>query len=511
MPAKKKAAKKASRGGPDGKKKPSARSTVGESATETSADGDARSDKTSHGRSPLRAASATAQLSRLLAHAPDAVVVVDQRGVIVEANQHAEAMFGYAANELADQPLDRLLPERFRELHRRQVTRYSQHPYPRTMDTGQRLLAVTKSGKEIPVAIQLSPMELGGQFVTLATVRDRSERMRALDIERRLATVLNASPFSIIVCQTDGTIESWNQGAERLYGYKSDEVVGQGIELLVPPERVEELRQIHRKCCRRDAPLEFETVRLHKNGKRIDVALIYSALKDADGNVQGSCAIARDIGERKQLERETAELTTMDRQRLAAYLHDAVSQQISGVSMLAASLKGQLAADSPVQATIDNLEAAADKAKQQLGDLARGMFPVEADAHGLLVALVGLAEEMVRMYDIPCRFECPDKVAMEDHYTATHLYLIAREAVYNAVRHGQPSEIVIRLEEIEDGVRVSVRDDGIGMPVSEDRPEGLGTRIMQHRCRLVRGTLNIDSAPGRGTVVECTVNRKLID
>jgi two-component system CheB/CheR fusion protein len=456
-----------------------------------------------------RAIRATSQIDQLVDHAPDAMVVADHQGKIVHTNDRAEELFGYTRDELAKQPLDMLLPERFRDRHRGHLEDYFRRPCPRAMGNGLRLFGLTKDGREFPVDIQLSPMDLNGQLVTLAAVRDESARDHALEVERRLAMVLNASPFSIIVCQPDGTVESWNQGAERLYGYTAEEALGRTIGMLVPPERVEELKQIHRVSCRDGSPVEFETVRLHKDGTRIDVALIYSALRDANDDVHGSFAIARDIGERKRLEQEMAELTTMDRQRLAAHLHDTVSQQISGVSLLAASLKGQLPADSPAQGTLDNLEAAADKAKQQLGDLARGMFPVERDARGLRVALKGLAEEMVRMYDIPCQFECPHDVAMEDHYTATHLYLIAREAVYNAVRHAQPSEIVIHLEKNEEGVSVSVRDDGIGMPTTAGRPGGLGTRIMQHRCRLVRGTLNFDSEPGKGTVVKCTVRRRL--
>jgi two-component system CheB/CheR fusion protein len=452
----------------------------------------------------------TAQIDRLVDDAPDAMVVVNDRAEITHVNRRAEWLFGYSQEELANQPLAKLLPERFRHRHLVHLEGYFKHPYPRSMGTGLQLSAVTKDGKEFPADIQLSPLELNGQLVALAAVRDESERVRASAVERRLATVLNTSPFSIVVYQPDGTIDDWNQGAKRLYGYTAAEAIGQNVQMLVPTEKMEEFRQIGRTLCHERPLYEFETVRLHKDGTRIDVATIYSVVKDANDNIQSICAITRDIGERKQLEQEMAELTTVDRQRLAAHLHDTVSQQISGVSMLAASLKGQLPADSPVQGMLDNLEAAADKAKQQLGDLARGMFPVERDARGLRVALAGLAEEMVRMYEIPCQFECPNEVEMEDNYTATHLYLIAREAVYNAVRHAQPSKIVIHLEKNDEGVCVSVRDDGIGMPTPSDgRPGGLGTRIMQHRCRLVRGRLKIDSTPGRGTVVKCTVRRRL--
>lgn len=457
-----------------------------------------------------RVTTVTAQVDRLVDQAPDAMVVVDERGMIVHLNTQAEVLFDYSRAELAGEPVDRLIPERFRQGHLRYLAEYFAHPYPRPMGAGLQLYAVAKDGREFPADIQLSPLDLSGQFVTLAAVRDVTQQVRAEALERRLATVVNTSPFSIVVGQTDGTIESWNEGAARLYGYTAVEAVGQSVRMLVPPDKAEEFEWVHRSLSWERPVHEFETVRLHKSGNRVDVAVILSAVKSVGESVQGFCAISRDIGERKRLEQEMAELTAMDRQRLAMQLHDTVSQQISGVSMLAASLKGQLPSDSPVQDTLDNLEAAADKAKRQLGDLARGMFPVEVDESGLRVALKGLADELAGMYNVACQFECPEKVAMEDNYTATHLYLIAREAAYNAVRHAKAGEIVIRLTEGDEGVGVSVRDDGVGMAASdEDRHHGMGTQIMQHRCRLVRGTLKIDSAPGEGTSVACRVRRRL--
>jgi two-component system CheB/CheR fusion protein len=453
-----------------------------------------------------RVTAVTAQVDRLVDEAPDAMVVVDQQGKIAHLNKRAEELFGYSPDELASRPLDKLIPDRFRERHVRHVQDYFSHPYPRSMGTGQQLFAVTKDGKEFPADIQLSPMELNGQLVTLAAVRDVTERVRAGEVERRLATLVNASPFSIVIYRPDGTIEAWNQGAERLFGYTAAEAVGQNMQMLVPPEGVKEFWQVNRMLSPQHPLYELEAERLHKDGTRLDLAVIFSLVNDDNGNLQGICAIARDIGERKRLEQETAELATIDRQRLASQLHDTVSQQISGVSMLAASLKGQLPADSRIRAVLDHLEEAADKAKKQMGDLARGLFPVEADARGLRVALKGLADEISRMYNIPCRFECPERVEMEDNYTATHLYLIAREATYNAVRHAKPSQIVISLTEDDTGVNVSVRDDGVGMTAA--RPSGIGTRIMHHRCRLVRGTLTVDSAPGKGTTVTCTVQHR---
>src|SRR5205823_2304975 len=108
---------------------------------------------------------------------------------------------------------------------------------------------------------------------------------------------------------------------------------------------------------------------------------------------------------------------------------------------------------------------------------------------------------------ISCRFECSTDVIMEDNFKATQLYLIAREALFNAAKHSGAGEVVLTLQEVEGGIQVSIDDNGRGMPAKVEQSDGMGLRIMRHRSGLINGSLKVDSSASGGTTVKCQVKR----
>ncbi len=124
------------------------------------------------------------------------------------------------------------------------------------------------------------------------------------------------------------------------------------------------------------------------------------------------------------------------------------------------------------------------------------------DAEGLLWALHEFAHETSRLYGIACRVESDPDVAVPDNFSATQLYWIAREAVHNAVQHGRAHEITIRLVE-KDQPRLSVVDDGTGLPAGTDESRTLGLRTMRFRSSVIGARFTIGPAPGGGTLVTC--------
>ncbi len=158
-----------------------------------------------------------------------------------------------------------------------------------------------KDGTEFPVEISLSPLETEEGSLVSSTIRDITERKRAERGREQLASIVNYSDDAIIGKSLEGTIISWNKGAERLYGYTAEEVMGQPISLLLPPDRADELAEIIAKLKHDEITLE-ETVRPRKDGRLIDVALTVSPIKNSRGVVIAASAIARDISERKRVE-----------------------------------------------------------------------------------------------------------------------------------------------------------------------------------------------------------------
>ena len=134
----------------------------------------------------------------------------------------------------------------------------------------------------------------------------------------------------------------------------------------------------------------------------------------------------------------------------------------------------------------------------------KGLAPVEIDANGLVHALDELAERTRRDHGVDCRLECPQPLPSLDGFTANQLFLIASEAVHNAVKHARPRSIVVRLENV-DGVCLTVLDDGVGIVRAEQQRSdaGLGLRIMRYRCRIIGGNLRIQRRSEGGTELSC--------
>src|SRR5580700_4350098 len=251
---------------------------------------------------------ASVLFEKLFEFSPDAVLVADSIGSIVLANAQAERLFAYDRQELVGQPIEMLIPERFRSAHPKHRSNYAAQPHTRPMGAGLELFARRKDGSEFPVDIMLSPLILKGAPFTVAVIRDVTlrkqeevERDRRASITREQAALLDLAHDSIIVRDLDNRITFWNRGAEEKYGWRQDEALGQVAHTLLLtqfPKPLEEMEQ----ALRREHYWEGEVIHTAKNGKRIVVASRRVLQCDAEGKATAILEINNDVTKRKQTE-----------------------------------------------------------------------------------------------------------------------------------------------------------------------------------------------------------------
>lgn len=315
--------------------------------------------------------------------------------------------------------------------------------------------------------------------------------------------LVRASNAAITGVDLQRRIQSWNRGAEEVFGYSAAEALGADLLLLVPEARRDEALANHERVSA-GKTFATECVWRHKSGREVEVALSLSPMRDAHGEIVGSCCVAQ-ISERKYLERGMIEAAERESRRIGQELHDHLCQLLVGAAFSVKAVANGLPPGSEAALEMADLARLINSAGAQAREIARGLNPVELDAAGLIAAL----QELTRQprAGIVCRLESARVIPLPDAQTALHLYRIAQEAVANAATHARATEIVVRFAEEGAHVVIEIRDNGRGFVLPE-APHGFGLETMKCRARAIGAGFCVDTRIGAGTRVRCVLTRK---
>lgn len=219
-------------------------------------------------------------------------------GSYLEVNEAFVRAFGYRRREVIGRPA-REVPVWAEERERVEVLQ-ALSELGEVRDREVRFRA--QSGREVVGLVSAEAIDIDGNQFVLTLIKDISERKRLEEDRARLAAIVESSDDAITATDADGTITSWNAGAEKIFGFSAGEAKGMHLSFLAAPERKDEIVRLHRSIRRDEQVTHFDTVHVRKDGRQINVSLTMSPIKNADGAIVGTSCIARDVTERTEME-----------------------------------------------------------------------------------------------------------------------------------------------------------------------------------------------------------------
>jgi PAS domain S-box-containing protein len=442
-----------------------------------------------------------ALLDTLLATAPVGFAFMDQELRYRRINEALAAINGLPSAAHLGRSLHEVLPT---------LTPQLEPLLRQVLETGEPLVNVELCGAK-PTA----PLEQGHWLASYYPVRardgrvlgvgvvviDMTERRRADEVRAQLAAIVASSDDAIIGKTLEGEITSWNAGAERLYGYAADEVIGQPIALLMPPERPDELPAILARLRRGERIQHVETIGMRKDGQRLEVSLSISPIRDASGRMIGASTIARDITERNQVEAHL-KASLREKEVLLREIHHRVKNNLQVVSSLL-NLQANAIQDHRIRAYFQDSQdriksmALIHEKLYQSGDLTQIDFAEY---------LQDLATSLVRSYRVSqgrLALEISTDEVFFHIATAIPCGLLLHELLSNCVKHAFPGgrsgiiEVILRRNAQRTYV-LTVRDNGVGLPPGLEvcTTASLGLQLVHLLAAQLHGTLMFERREG---------------
>ncbi|MBI5055753.1 MAG: PAS domain S-box protein [Nitrospirae bacterium] len=381
-------------------------------------------------------------------------------------------------------------------------------------DINTTVKTATIDAEQMYFEITSSPMKNAAGEITAAIeiVRNVTERKWAEEAivasEMRFRATFAEAAIGMALVNMDGCPLVSNSALQNMLGYSWKELCNMVLKGLTHPDDADADRRLYEELMagKRNS-YQIEKRYIRKDGQLLWGHLTISLVRGPEGNPQFAVAMIEDISDRKKMEGLLIEIEEKERQRIGQDLHDGLGQLLTGIAFKLRGLGRKLERNSSA-GVVDAAEISVlvDDAKVLVGQIAKGLSPVETEHDGFISALEQLAVNTYRMFGIDCVFLCDSPVSVQNKTAVTQLYRIAQEAVTNAAKHGKPEHISISLSEENGKVSMTIKNDGAGIPDMSGKQDGMGLKIMKYRANLINASLEIKRDVTGGTIVKCLLS-----
>lgn len=363
--------------------------------------------------------------------------------------------------------------------------------------------------------LALAAATTGLAFVYLSReVVQRRASGRALQgAAARLAGLLDSAMDAIITVDSEQRIVLYNRAAEKIFGWPSEQALGERLDKLMP----ERFRGGHAEQVRRFGTMGTTSRRMgdgtvlygqRAGGEEFPMEASISQLDTADGKLY--TVILRDVTERARAREELSAFASeahaileSEKTRIARELHDELAQSLTALKMDTIWVRDHLAADLPAaSARLSDMLGMLDTTVAATRRIAADLRPLMLDDLGLVPAIEWLAQNFAQRTGVACTLTVEEEVELHEPY-ATAVFRIVQESLANVAKHAGASRVEVSIERIPGAVVLQVRDNGRGFePDAPRKPYSLGLMGLRERSQLLKGRVNIDSQPGRGTCID---------
>jgi PAS domain S-box-containing protein len=408
-------------------------------------------------------------LAAIVDSSDDAIVSQDLNGSITSWNDGAQRLYGYTADEIVGQSILRLIPEEF---HSEEFELLESVSAGKRVGTRE-IVWIRKGGEKFACSVTISPVrDATGRVIGVSKIlRDISDRRRSDDSNFRLDAIVDSADDAIISKDLNGIVKTWNQGAQRMFDYTSEEMVGQPMLRLIPKDLHYEEDEILRKLRIGERIDHYETTRLRKDGSTIEVSVTISPIRNNEGKVIGASKIARDISDRKRMEKmliQSEKLAATG--RMAAAIAHEVNNPLESLMNLI-YLARQQCSENPkahdyLLTAEGELERVSHIARQTLGYYRDAGSPAEVYLHDLIENVLGVYQSKLftNGITVDSNFNDLRKVSV----SRGEMLQVFSNVIANAIAAMQQGgSLIITIRNTvalnEDGVQTIVRDNGIGI------------------------------------------------
>jgi two-component system cell cycle sensor histidine kinase/response regulator CckA len=474
------------------------------------------------------------RLAAMVHSADDAIIGKTIRGIVQTWNPGAERLYGYSAEDMIDRDMTILLPPDRSDEEAFILNRIARGERVDHFDT----VRLRKDGRLVNVSIAISPiMGRNNSIIGASHVARDITSSAELELARaRLAAIVESSDDAIVSKDLKGIIQTWNKGAERVYGYSTVEMIGRPMSMLLPPDRPDEEAEILERLAKGERVDHFETSRMRKDGARIDVSLSISPVCDKEGSVIAASHVARDITERRSLEVQRLHAQKLESLGVLAggVAHD-FNNLLTGILGNASLVRDDLALTNPNRRVLGECIQAAERAaqltKQLLAYAGKGRFVTEVINLSALVREISVLIQSSIPRKVQIRLELASDLPLIEADAGQLQQVIMNLIINGAEAIGENVGLVVcttAIQTVDEAyirtvgpagrhltpgqyVMLEVHDNGCGMDettltrifepffTTKFTGRGLGLAAVSGIVQGHKGALKVYSSPGKGS------------